>query len=322
MSSRRSDLRWGMAGLGAALLLVIAIGAVYVTGTSPERTYAADLAQAGAVRPGDDVRIAGIPVGKVESLTLLADRVRMRFTVAEEVALGDRTTLDIRMLTVVGGYYVAVEPAGTEPLGDAVIPQQRVRLPYNLTQTFQDAIEPVRRIEGQTLRQDLAAVARSLSDSPDSVRAAIRAAESLVGVLDQQNSDISRTLALADEYLTALNENSDVLARLLITLGTLENIVQTNKAQVAQALDDLAVVLRDLTPLGRAWDRSLKERAQPLADAIPKLTELGARLGGLLDALRGLQQRLLPLMPAGGGLSLDHSAATVAVCVPVPGGGC
>ena len=69
-----ADLRWGIAGLCAAVLLLIAIGAVYVTGTSPERTYAAELAQAGSVRPGDDVRLAGIPVGKVRSLTLLTDR--------------------------------------------------------------------------------------------------------------------------------------------------------------------------------------------------------------------------------------------------------
>ncbi|MFE3002290.1 MlaD family protein [Nocardia sp. NPDC059246] len=319
------DLRWGIAGICAAVVLVIAISAVYISGTSPERTYTAEMTQAGAVRPGDDVRIAGIPVGKVKSLTLLADRVRMEFTVSERAFLGDQTTLDIRMLTVVGGYYVAVEPAGGKPLGSSVIPPDRVIVPYNLTQAFQDAIQPVQRIDGDVLRQDLAAVAQSIGANPDSVRAAVRAAGDLVGVLDKQNAAISRTLSLADEYLTALNQNSDVVARLLTTLGTLETIVQNNKVQVAQALRDLAAVLRDLTPLGRAWDQSLKQRAQPLADAIPKLSELGGRLGALVDSLRGFEQRLLPLLPATGGVSVDQSAATLAVaavCVPVPGGGC
>ncbi len=309
----------------AAVLLLVAIGAVYVTGTTAERTYSAEMAQAGSVRTGDDVRLAGIPVGKVTALTLLPDRVRMEFTVAEDAFLGDQTTLDIRMLTFVGGYYLAVLPAGTKPLGAAVIPMERVIVPYNLTKAFQDAVEPVRRIDGSVFRQDLAALSTAIDKSPDAVRSTVRAAGDVVAILDEQNADISRALSIADEYLTALDANADVLADLIITLGTLEQIIQTNKVQVAESLYDLAVILQDLTPLGRAWDASIKERAQPLADAIPALEQLGGRLGALLDAVRAFEQRLLPLMPAGGGVSVDQSGATIqlpAVCVPLPGGGC
>ncbi|WP_330179656.1 MlaD family protein [Nocardia sp. NBC_01503] len=323
----RDDIRWGLAGLAAVVLLVIAIGAVYVTGTTPEHTYRADLAQAGSIRTGDDVRVAGIPVGKVKSLTLLADRVRMEFTVDAETFVGDQSTLDVRMLTVVGGYYLSLSPAGTQALGDTVIPQQRVTLPYSLTRAFQDAVEPVAKIDGDMLRQDMAAVSQSISGSPDSVHAALNAAGTLVGILDKQNADISRTMSMTDEYLSALNANSDVLARLLNTFGTLEELIRHNKLVVSQALRDLAAVATDFTPLGRAWDAGLKDRARSLTDANPILTELGDRLGTLLDSLRGLEQKLLPLLPAGGGVQVDQSAATVPVApvcvpVPVPEGGC
>ncbi|MFD9550526.1 MlaD family protein [Nocardia salmonicida] len=322
---RAGELRWGIAGMCAAVLLLVAIGAVYVTGTTAERTYSAEMTQAGSVRTGDDVRLAGIPVGKVTALTLLPDRVRMEFTVAEDAFLGDQTTLDIRMLTFVGGYYVAVLPAGTKPLGAAVIPMERVIVPYNLTKAFQDAVEPVRRIDGSVFRRDLAALSTAIDKSPDAVRSTVRAAGDVVAILDEQNADISRALSIADEYLTALDANAEVLADLIITLGTLEQIIQTNKVQVAESLYDLAVILQDLTPLGRAWDASIKERAQPLADAVPALEQLGGRLGALLDAVRAFEQRLLPLMPAGGGVSVDQSGATIqlpAVCVPLPGGVC
>ncbi|MFD4356632.1 MlaD family protein [Nocardia sp. NPDC058518] len=322
---RAGELRWGIAGMCAAVLLLVAIGAVYVTGTTSERTYSAEMTQAGSVRTGDDVRLAGIPVGKVTSLTLLPDRVRMEFTVDEDAFLGDQTTLDIRMLTFVGGYYVAVLPAGTKPLGDTVIPLERVIVPYNLTKAFQDAVAPVRRIDGTVFRRDLAALSTAIDKSPDAVRSTVRAAGDMVAILDKQNADISRALSIADEYLTALDANADVLRDLLITLGTLEEIIQVNKVQAAVSLRDMAVILHDLTPLGRAWDATIKQRVQPLADAIGPLEELVAQLGTLLDSVRAFEQQLLPLLPAGGGVSIDQSGATIqlpTVCVPLPGGGC
>ncbi len=324
-STRGSDIRWGLAGLCGVLVLIVVIGTVYVTGTSSQHTYSADLAQAGAIRTGDDVRIAGIPVGKVESLSLLPDRVRMKFSVDSKVFIGNQTSLDLRMLTIVGGYYVAVEPSGAQPLGSAVIPQQRVNLPYNLTQAFQDAVQPIRQIDGNVLRQNLAALASSVGQSPDALHAAVTAVGSLVDIMNKQNADISHTLSIADEYLSALNANTAVLRQFLTTLRSLEMIVENNKTLVHQSIDDLGAVLHDFGPLGRIWDARLKQRAQPLADAIPKLEALGNELGSLLDSLRGLEQRLLPIMPAGSGIRVDQSGATLAptaVCVPVPGGKC
>lgn len=322
-SEHRIDLRWGLVSLGAALLLVVVIGVVYVRGITPERTYSADLTQTGGLRPGDDVRIAGIPVGTVKSITLRSDRVRMNFTVSSDVFVGDLTTLDIRMLTIVGGYYLAVETAGSKSLGTAVIPSDRVIIPYNLTQAFQDAVQPVQKMDGIVVRQDWAAVGSALTASPDSLHAAIQAAGDLVAVIDKQSKDISDTLAMADDYLTALDDNADVLRKLLNTLGTLEALVARDKAAEHQALDDLATVLHDFSPLGRAWDRSLQQKVQPLADAMPKLEELGKGLDALLDSIRTLVQRLSAFLPAEGGVSVDQSAATITdVCVPIPGGGC
>ncbi|MFI8974878.1 MlaD family protein [Nocardia asteroides] len=322
---RTGDLRWGVAGLLSAVLLTAGLGVVGAVGTTDERTYAAELSQAGALRTGDDIRLAGVPVGRVRSLTLLADRVRMTFTVRDDVFLGDATGLDIRMLTVVGGYYVALRPAGTVALGQTVIPRERVVLPYNLTKIFQDAIAPVRAIDGTTVRDDLAALSGSIEGGPEALRSALRATDDLVSLMNTQNAEISRALTVADEYLSALDGASDSLAQLVRMLRALETLVQTNKASVAQALDDLSDVLRRLSPLGRAWDRDLHQRVQPLVDSIGGLQNLVAQLGSLFDAVRGLEERLLPLLADGTGARVDHSAVTVVpdrICVPVPGGGC
>ncbi|MGW5312782.1 MlaD family protein [Nocardia thailandica] len=322
---RAGDLRWGIAGLAGAVVLAAAIGVVAAVGTTAEHTYTTELGQAGALRTGDDIRLAGVPVGRVRSLTLLPDRVRMSFTVRDDVFVGDRTVLDIRMLTVVGGYYVAVRPAGTAPLGAAVIPRERVILPYSLTQVFADAIAPVRAIDGTTVRRNLDTLATSIDHGPEALRSAIHATDDLVTLMNTQSADISRALTVADEYLSAMNSASESLAQLVRMLRVLETIVQTHKDTVAQALDDLSDVLHRLSPLGRAWDRDLHDRARPLADSIGGLQNLVRQLGTLVDSLRGLEDRLLPLLTGGDGIRVDRSSVTVVpdrICVPVPGGGC
>ncbi|MFE3543808.1 MlaD family protein [Nocardia sp. NPDC059177] len=324
-NARTTDLRWGIVGLCAVVVLTVAVGVVSLVGTTAEREYAADLRQAGALRVGDDVRIAGITVGQVDTLTLRPDRVRMTFTVRDDVFLGDQTVLDIRMLTIVGGYYVAVQPAGSAPLGQAVIPMERVVLPYNLTQVFQDAVRPVEEIDGTVLRENLAAVSTSISGSPDAFRSAIGAAGDLVTVMNEQNADISKALSIADEYLTAIDASSDVLAQLIRMLRTLETIVQTHKATVAHALNTLSDVLHRASPLGRAWDASLHDRVGPLTDAVAGLDGLATHLGELSGALRALEDKLLPLLSGGAGARIDQSGVTVVperLCIPVPGGGC
>ena len=145
--SARAQLRLGVLGAVLVAAALIATGVLYVLPLSTS-TYTAELAEAGSVKVGDDVRVAGVPVGTVTSIDLHSTSVTMTFTVDNDVFVGDQTTLDIRMLTIVGGHYVAASPAGTEPLGDNVIPPDRVRLPYNLAQAFQDAAQPIRDVDG------------------------------------------------------------------------------------------------------------------------------------------------------------------------------
>ncbi|WP_405166487.1 MlaD family protein [Nocardia sp. NBC_01499] len=124
-------MRWGFAGLLGVVVVAAAFGLVYVA-DGDAATYTAQLSDAGATRVGDEVRVAGMTVGTVKSLSLLADRVEMTLTVDNDVFVGAQSTIDIRMLTIVGGHYVALHPAGTRPLGSAKIPSDHVTLPYNL----------------------------------------------------------------------------------------------------------------------------------------------------------------------------------------------
>jgi phospholipid/cholesterol/gamma-HCH transport system substrate-binding protein len=320
----RRELRFGIAGLVAVVAILAAAGIVYVLPLG-KSTYRAELAEAGSVKTGDSVRVAGVPVGEVTALDLLDDRVRMTFTVDSHVFIGDRTTLDIRMLTVAGGHYVAVAPAGATALGSKPIPVDHVSLPYSLEQTFRDAAAPIAHIDAGTLRENLTALQQATTTTPEGIRRMGAALDSIVTILQQQKSDISRTLGVASEFGAALDSVKSQIGQLIGSIGSIETIAAGKRAEIREALSLTADLTSRLAALEPGWKNTLQPMSDALVTALPQLQELGKRLDGVLASLHGMGQRLQSLIGPAGVVTVDRSAAPMAlpaVCIPLPGQGC
>ncbi|WP_245717671.1 MlaD family protein [Nocardia jejuensis] len=320
-TTKRRELRLGVIGAVLVVLGLLAAGALYVIPFG-KHTYTAELSEAQSVKAGDDVRVAGISVGEVKSLELMPDRVIMRFTVNSDVFVGDKSSLDIRMLTIVGGHYVALFPAGDRALGSLPIPVDRVRLPYSLVETFQDAAAPLAKIDGKSLNQNLAALGDSLDGAPDSLRTTLRTVSNYVDALDRQRSQVSDAVAVADEYVTMYDGAKRDLGRLMDNANLLVTVLADKHTEMAEALRLLSDVVGRLAGAAPAWDESLKPK---LNDAITQLEQLGARFQPTLDAAQGLQKKLSDLVIPEDGVTVDQSGQTVTlpqVCIPMPGKDC
>ncbi|WP_280399843.1 MCE family protein [Nocardia carnea] len=322
----REQLRLGIIGLCGVLVLGIAVGVLYVVPLG-KKTYTAELSEAQSVKTGDDIRLAGVPVGEVESLDLQPDRVLMRFTVDRDVFVGDQSSLDIRMLTLVGGHYVALFPAGDAPLGDTPIPADRVRLPYSLMETFQDATAPLRETDGDTLRRNLAALDTSLDAAPESLRSVLDTVGSYLDAIERQRDQVSNAIATADEYVTMYDGAKTDLGRLMDNVNLMETVLLDKRAELRQALSLLSSVVQRVTALAPSWDQTLRPKVQQLADALPRLRQYGDQLEPMIAAAQSLSTKLRDLTGPGGGVHVDQSGTTVtapgaAVCIPLPGKVC
>ncbi|MFI7671261.1 MlaD family protein [Nocardia sp. NPDC049526] len=314
----RKEVRLGIIG---AVLVVIAMGAAAALYVIPfgKTTYTAELSEAQSVKSGDDIRLAGISVGTVKSLELKPDKVVMRFTVDSDVFIGDQTSLDVRMLTVVGGHYIALFPAGTEPLGDKPIPADRVRLPYSLIQTFQDATAPIGKIDGDTVRRNLAALDKSVAGAPDTLRTTLDTVGSYIDAIDRQRTQVSNAIAVADEYVTMYDGAKSDLRRLMENADLLETVLLDKRAELRESIALLNSVVQRVAALAPSWDSTLKPKAQQLADALPRLEQMGGRLEPIISSAHDLSQKLQGLVIPEGGIVVDRSGA---VCVPLPGKAC
>src|SRR3954452_19179319 len=74
-------------------------------------TYYAAFSEAGGLKANDEVRIAGVRVGKVQAVELERDHVRVSFQVQSGEQFGSRTAAAIKVKTLLGAMYLGLEPA-------------------------------------------------------------------------------------------------------------------------------------------------------------------------------------------------------------------
>lgn len=117
--------RWGETILGA-IVAVVAIGffvfaaaqAGATAGSGGGYELTARFQRVDGIAVGSDVRVSGVKVGVVKAVALDPDTylARLTFTVDNGVQILDDSTARIASDGLLGGAYVAIEPAGMAPL--------------------------------------------------------------------------------------------------------------------------------------------------------------------------------------------------------------
>ncbi|MDP9101703.1 MAG: MCE family protein [Actinomycetota bacterium] len=233
--------------------------------------YQADFSEAAGLRPQDEVRVAGVKVGKVIGLGLEGDHVVVRFRV-KNVVLGDASRADIRIKTVLGRKFVALTPAGAGHLAaGATIPLARTSSPYDITDAFRGLATTVQQIDQQQLAKAFETLSATFRDTPADVRASLSGLSRLSRTIASRDQDLQRllqhangvtqVLAQRDQDLVAFLNNSNLVLeelrvrreaihRLLVTTATLSDqlvaLVRENRAHLAPALHSLRGVVQVL----------------------------------------------------------------------------
>ena len=123
-------------------------------------TYYANFAEAGGIKVGDEVRIAGVRVGAVESIELDGDQVRVGFRIKTDSQFGPTSRADLKVKTLLGDMFLAVEPAGSGQMEEgATIPVERTSSPYDVVEAFEGLAETAGDIDTDQLAQSLTVLA-------------------------------------------------------------------------------------------------------------------------------------------------------------------
>ncbi len=269
-------------------LLVIAFKAQDMPLIGGGDTYRAAFAESGGLKPNDEVRIAGVRVGKVTGVELKGNQVIATFKVDTPSKFGTETAAAIKVKTLLGAMFIALEPAGSGQLKeDSTIPVSRTKSPYNVVQAFSGLAERAEKIDTDRLAESINTLADLTKDTPAAFQSTLsglsRLSETVASRNDQINEllgnldTVSGVLAERDKDIITLMKDSDVLMRALVA----------RRAAVHQLLVSTSRFSRELTLLVQ----------QSRADLKPALSNLQGVVNVLIKNQANLDESLRLMAP-------------------------
>jgi len=264
--------------IGAAGLLVIAVllGLAFNIQSIPfiggGDRYRAAFTEAGGLIEGDDVRIAGVKVGKVQGVDLAGDHVVVDFRITEPAAFGPETGASVRMKTLLGQKYLALEPAGRGQLRKgAEIPLERTVSSYDIVNAFSDLTSTTERIDTDQLATSLTTLATEFKDSPPHVKAALDGLSRLSRTIASRDAELKRLLASTNSVTGTLAERNKAVESILKNTDLLMVELSARREAIHTLFANTSAMAQQITAL-------VRENRAELKPALDQLTKVLAVL--------------------------------------------
>ena len=246
----------------------------------------ASFARATSLYEQSRVKVMGLDVGHVESITIEGDRIRVGMRIDPDVPLPADVEATITPLTLIGERNVVLSPAWTP--GETAVEDGHAIPPRRSHVTVEpdDVLETVMDVTSSLDAEQMADAVRSVDDALEGRGDRINRA---LG----ETADLARVLREQDEDLLAAAEGLSELAH---TLNTREGQLRTLVTTFAEATDVLAAERDHLEPFLQALLGLVEEGESVLAAYEEQLPGDLARMATVALALQANTESVTALV--------------------------
>jgi phospholipid/cholesterol/gamma-HCH transport system substrate-binding protein len=216
------------------------------------------------------VRIAGIPIGSVESIKLQKDKARVDIRIKPDVALYDDATAAKVASSLLGEYYLTLTPGteGKRKLEDG----DQIKIVIEAT-TPDDIMKDLQKIA-----QDVKKVSEALAATVGS---------------DAGKDDIRETLHNLAQVTEALNDtvraNRDRIDNILVNV---ENITGRSGPEIERILENVRETTREVRELVEKPPDGTDERAGEVRQIVDRVNRASQNLENALQNIETVSERL------------------------------
>jgi phospholipid/cholesterol/gamma-HCH transport system substrate-binding protein len=286
-------------------LIIGVIGTLFVLGGSTlalalssgvfKKTYLVEarFTDAAGIKSGDDVTVAGLDAGTVDSVEIEDGLVTVSMKVDDHVEMPADARAEIVVETLMGKKSVALEGGSTdEPLADGdTIPVERTRTPVELLDLANTSKPLLEESDAVAFQDFLNSITKITRGKEAEVGSLIRGLGDVTAVVDARSDELARLLESLNTLGATFAERDDTIVSLVDKLDVvLANLSdrQTEVVRLLEATDAASHEVADLVGRNRSrLDGTLSSLHTTLTTLERNQVDLAAGINYLEDAVEG-----------------------------------
>lgn len=249
-------------------------------------TLTAEFADAAGLIRDNEVRVAGIKVGRVAGIELGKDRVLVKLAIQSGTEIPKDATAEISLKTLLGQKFIIIDATKPgAPLEDGErIPLQNTSIPFEIYQVANSAVDLLTDVDGKQLNDAFDALAAVTADPKRNLARTLEGAATVLGTLGGKREAIDTLIEQGEKVLSALDESTPEILEIIEHSNVVMEVLARRRSTV-QAL------LRNTNLMASQLGTLLREK-RPELDTI--LDDLHATLK-IVDASLGELQKALTI---------------------------
>lgn len=281
-TTKTTRTRWLRIALVAVLAAVVIGGAYALWPSRQGNTVVAYFTSTVGLYPGDDVRVVGVPVGKIESIQPRADDVKVVMKVDRGVKLPAEAQALIIAPNLVSARFIQFTPAyseGAEMADGAEIGLDRTAVPVE----WDEVKEQLTQLSTQLGPQDgdlqgpvaefVNQAAETFDGNGDSFRNALRELSQTAGRLGDSRTDLFGTVRNLQVLVDALSNSNEQIVQFSGHIASVSQVLADASTDLDVTLGALNQALTDVKGFLDANNTALISQLTKLTDFTSLLNE-------------------------------------------------
>jgi phospholipid/cholesterol/gamma-HCH transport system substrate-binding protein len=260
--------------VAVVLVLLIAATLLFLNRGDGKRYVTVDFEQTNSVYKGSDVKILGVPVGKVESLTPRGDVVRVKISYDGKQRLPADVKAVVVSPSIVGDRFIQLAPAfdgGPTLKDDAYLPVARTAVPVELDAVYQSlddlsvALGPKGANEDGSLSRLVDGTAEQFRGQGAQVNETIKNFGQLSTTLSNNKDELFGSLREVEEFVSLLKTNDTAVRSFNDSTAEVSTVLEGEREDLAATLEALSKALVDVNRLVKDNRGALRGNVDNLA---------------------------------------------------------
>jgi phospholipid/cholesterol/gamma-HCH transport system substrate-binding protein len=278
-------------GLVSVGIIAVLVGFAFLVGILHlgEKVYAVQgvFSDAAGIRSGDDVRVAGVKVGRVTGVK--ADRkagdVLVDFVVNDNVQLSRDATAEVALQTLLGTKFLRLGGPVHAPYlrdvadGRRIIPISRTKTPFDVFELTKIGTRSIEATDTEKLNQFITQLADVSAGKHDQIAELLTSITTVSDTITTRDAQLDELLQRADKLSATLDDKDQTLVGLIDQSQAVLDLVARRRTDIGKALGDGATTVEQLSSIVQTH----KAQLDAILDTLHPTVDILDRRSGDID---------------------------------------